>query len=63
MSMEWTKTKDKHPEKGQTVQTKIDDSLGLRHEKNLVYHSNLWWDEDFNMYVYYEPTHWKPLEP
>lgn len=47
---------------GIVVQTKIDDGLGVRNEQPLKRGGNLWWFPDGSMYVYYTPTHWKPVE-
>jgi hypothetical protein len=43
------------------VFTKIDDELGVRNEQPLKRQGRLWWFVDGSMYVYYTPTHWKPL--
>mgnify|MGYP001580513711 FL=1 len=43
------------------VQTKIDDERGCRNETTLVRDGRLWWFPDRSMYVYYTPTHWRPL--
>lgn len=53
---------DRHlPENGRKVMTKIDDSDGIRNEQTLVLQGDLWFLPDMSMYVYYRPTHWKPL--
>lgn len=57
----WITCEDQLPPNGQEVQTKIDDNNGLRNEQNLRRQGNLWWFPDGSMYVYYFPTHWKPL--
>ena len=44
---------------GQAVMTKIDDSLGERNEQVMVKNGNLWFAGE--MYVYYQPTHWREL--
>ena len=44
--------------------TKIDDGGGVRNEQPMVRRGNLWWINDGepgSMYVYYTPTHWRPL--
>ena len=46
---------------GIVVNTKIDDSDGCRNEQQLKRHGNLWYFPDMSMYVYYRPTHWKPV--
>ena len=43
------------------VQTKIDDTNGCRNEQTLKRRGHLWWTPDGEMYVYYTPTHWKPV--
>lgn len=46
---------------GVAVMTKIDDEKGCRNEQALVRQRNLFFFPDMSMYVYYTPTHWKPL--
>lgn len=48
---------------GVTVWTKIEDADGSRNEAPLVRRGRLWWMSDGSMYVYYTPTHWRPLAP
>jgi hypothetical protein len=43
------------------VMTKIDDSKGIRNECELKLIRGLWYFPNGSMYVYYNPTHWKPL--
>ena len=46
------------------VMTKIDDGGSVRNEQSMVRRGNLWWINDGepgSMYVYYTPTHWRPL--
>lgn len=45
----------------QVVLTKIDDGKGLRNIAPLILHKNRWCFADMSMYVYYNPTHWKPI--
>jgi len=45
---------------GIEVMTKIDDVRGCRNEQTLTRRGRLWWTPDMAMYVYYDPTHWKP---
>ncbi|WP_250512653.1 hypothetical protein [Caballeronia sp. INDeC2] len=47
---------------GEDVMTKIDDSFGPRNEQSLKRRGHLWWCPDDSMYVYYTPTHWKPMQ-
>lgn len=48
---------------GVEVMTKIDDECGVRNEQPLKREGGLWFFPDKSMYVYYTPTHWKPMEP
>jgi hypothetical protein len=43
------------------VWTKISDDKGDRNEQQLKRSGCLWWTSDGSMYVYYAPTHWRPL--
>jgi hypothetical protein len=43
------------------LMTKIDDDKGRRNEQPLKRRGNLWFFPDDSMYVYYQPTHWKPM--
>ena len=52
---------------GVEVLTKIDDEHGERNVRTLVKRTRepgrtrpMFWFPDGSMYVYYEPTHWKP---
>lgn len=44
------------------VMTKIDDENGVRNEQEMKRRGCLWWFADGSMYVYYTPTHWKPVD-
>lgn len=57
--MDW-QTIDTAP-KNEVVMTKIDDSHGVRNEQTLKLHDSLWFYPDDSVYVYYRPTHWRPL--
>lgn len=57
----WIACADQLPDDGIVVLTKIDDKDGCRNEQPLQLHKRLWFFPDMSMYVYYEPTHWKPL--
>ena len=52
---------------GEVVDTKIDDANGSRNEQPLKATQRdpgcrvLWWFPDGSMYVYYQPTHWRPI--
>lgn len=64
--MGWINCKEKMPEAGVIVQTKIDDGFGVRNVRDLILYQKdslsrkLWFISDMSMYVYYSPTHWKP---
>lgn len=58
----WISTKDRLPPENVNVDTKIDDGNTARNIQALTYHSGHWWHAP-DMYVYYQPTHWRPLEP
>lgn len=57
--MEWLPAREA-PE-NQVVMTKIDDVEGVRNEATLKRSGNLWWTPDGEMYVYYRPTHYRPM--
>jgi hypothetical protein len=59
---EWTSTAHALPPDGELVLTKIDDANGVRNEQPLRRSGRLWFVEDGSIYVYYTPTHWKPLK-
>jgi hypothetical protein len=42
------------------VMTKIDDGKP-RNEQSLTRFGRLWFFPDKSIYVYYTPTHWRPL--
>lgn len=48
---------------GIIVDTKIDDFSGPRSEGPLKRDGRMWFTPDGRMYVYYTPTHWRPLVP
>lgn len=62
-SAAWVKCSDRLPPTDMDVETKIDDERGVRNIAPLRRHSNLWWFTDMSMYIYYSPTHWRPLPP
>ncbi|MEX3933332.1 hypothetical protein AB4Y32_16265 [Paraburkholderia phymatum] len=43
------------------ILTKIDDKDGERNEQSLIRKGRLFFFPDESMYVYYTPTHWKPM--
>lgn len=59
MSKEWHEIKTAPAE--EIVETKIDDADGVRNVQPLRRTGRLWWMPDGSMYVYYTPTHWRPL--
>ena len=59
--IDWIECSVSVPPNDQAVLTKIDDEHGPRNEQVLRLVGRLWWFEDMSMYVYYAPTHWRPL--
>lgn len=59
MEHEW-RAASTQPE-GAVCMTKIDDAQGVRNECALRKQGNLWFVPDGSMYVYYRPTHYRPL--
>jgi len=59
----WISVDKELPPHGITVETKVDDSKGVRNEQKLKLLHRLWFIPDGSMYVYYAPTHWRPLTP
>lgn len=59
MMSEWQNI-DTAPD-GKVVRTKIDDERGARNETTLKRIGRLWYVPSGEVYVYYQPTHWKPL--
>ena len=58
---EWKRTLDILPPENLVVETKIDDGKFIRNEQQLYRYGNLWFIPDWNMYVYYTPTHWREI--
>ena len=61
--MEWIKCSERTPPDNLIVHTKIADEQGTRNKFKLMRINSLWFLPDKSMYVYYKPTHWKPLSP
>ena len=59
---EWIACRDRLPDPEVVVETKIDDERGERNIGWLVLSGRLWWLPDRAMYVYYWPTHWRPIQ-
>lgn len=57
----WIPVAERLPPEGEVVETKIDDTDGIRNEQKLKRQGQLWFFADGSMYVYYTPTHWRPL--
>ena len=58
----WRRIDDELPPEGVIVETKIDDSKGIRNETRLIRRGRLFYFDDDSMYVYYGPTHWRHVE-
>lgn len=46
---------------GVAVDTRIDTGGHVRNEQVLIRRGGLWFLPDMSMYVYYQPTHWRPI--
>lgn len=57
----WNSVAQNPPKDNVVVMTKIDDAAGVRNEAKMYKSGSLWFLADGSMYVYYRPTHWKPL--
>ena len=57
----WISTSARKPPERVDVETKIDDANGERNVQTMAFWRNLWWIDDYYMYVYYMPTHWRLL--
>ena len=57
----WNRTQYRQPENDTIVEVKIDDEQSDRMHGKLRYRDQMWWTRDGKMYVYYVPTHWKPI--
>ena len=58
---EWVQTNSRLPKEGEIVETKLDDGTYIRNVQPLKRKGNLWFLPDDAMYVYYTPTHWRPV--
>jgi len=58
---DWISCTSTLPDEHQVVETKIDDANGCRNIAPLKRIGRLWFFHDGSMYVYYTPTHWRPL--
>lgn len=58
--MRFAKITAEQPVDGHTVMTRIADSHGTRNEQVLTRRNRLWFLA-IGEYIYYEPTHWRPL--
>jgi hypothetical protein len=56
----WISVKERLPEVGKVVQTKVDDESGEHNHADLKRFGSLWFLADGSMYIY-SPTHWMPL--
>lgn len=59
--MDWIECSQQLPDDGIVVETKIDDEKGCRNEQTLKRSGTLWFHPHGVMYVYYTPTHWRPV--
>lgn len=61
MINKWIYVHDKLPSENEVVETKIDNSQGCCNVCKLKRQGWLWFFPDDSMYVYYTPTHWRPI--
>lgn len=59
---DWIAVTAQLPPEGQVVETKIDDTHSERNHARLKRQGRLWWFADDSMYIYYNPTHWRPID-
>lgn len=62
---DWKPIDATEPKMDEVVLTKIVDEKGERNEQELKrggQYGNLWFFPDDSMYVYYTPTHYRPLD-
>ena len=57
----WIPVENRLPAEEELVRTIVYDSNGIHNEALLWRKGNLWFLPDRSMYVYYTPTHWKPI--
>ena len=55
----WTPVADALPPSGQVVQVRTPGG----DVRSLIFEVTLWWLPDRSMYVYFTPTHWRPIAP
>lgn len=56
---DWISVKERLPENNVVVHARMNER---RVVTDLKRNGNLWFLPDESMYIYYAPTHWKPLE-
>lgn len=63
---EWRLISTDFPPEDVVVETKISDEAGDRNQAKLRWRKTprgwLWFFADNSMYIYYNPTHWRPIE-
>jgi len=57
----WIETASELPAENLVVETIIEDNKPARNEQRMFRRGRLWFVEDGSMYVYYTPTHWRPI--
>lgn len=62
MPFSWNRVSVHPPAPGIPVETKIHDEQGERNHQVLVPKGRLWFLPDMSVYVYYTPTHWRPVD-
>ena len=59
--MPWISVEQLLPEDGRVVETKVEDENGCGNERQLKRDGRMWFDPRDSTYVYYTPTHWRPI--
>lgn len=49
------------PNQDEVVETCVIDEGGQRMESKHLWRNYRWWTPDGEMYIYYNPTHWKRI--
>lgn len=60
MPSDWIPCSERLPDEGVEVETILLDGRP-RNEQRLTRQGRLWFMDD-GVYVYYEPTHWRPVD-
>lgn len=59
--LHWTRCEHILPPNGVVVQTKLDEDDGVYIERLAKRHETFWFMTSGAVYMFYTPTHWRPL--